>query len=46
MTYFSDFDYRDNYDDPMVRQRIFDELEEQIFEDSYESVPLDLLEDF
>lgn len=46
MTYFSDFDYYHNYDDPMTRDRILREAEEEYLEDSYESVPLDLLEDF
>jgi hypothetical protein len=47
MTYFSDFDYSVNYyDNPVVRERILHEVEEQLFEDTSETVPWDLLEDF
>ena len=47
MTYFSDFDYNyDIFDDPAARDRIIHEMEDQLFEDSYETVPTDLLEDF
>ncbi len=46
MTYFSDFDYTDNYDDPMIRDRIIREVEEEYTETSQETVPWDLLEDF
>ncbi len=46
MTYFSDFDYTDNYDDPMIRDRILREAEEEYIETSQETVPWDLLEDF
>ena len=46
MTYFSDFDYYHDYDDPTTRERILREAEEEYLQDSYESVPMDLLEDF
>jgi hypothetical protein len=46
MTYFSDFDYQTNYDDPIARDRILREAEEEYLEDSSESVPWDLLNEF
>jgi len=36
----------DCYDNPVVRERILREAEDQLFEDSFETVPWDLLEDF
>ena len=46
MTYFSDFDFHPNYDDPTTRDRILRDAEEEYLEDTPESVPWDLLEDF
>ncbi len=46
MTYFSDFEYSYDYDDPVVRDRILRDAEEEYLEDSFETVPQDLLEDF
>jgi hypothetical protein len=47
MTYFSDFDYNiDIFDDPDARDRIIRHCEDQILEDSFETVPHELFEDF
>jgi hypothetical protein len=46
MTYFSDFDTTEYYyDDYTVRQNILRNAEDIYLEDSYETVPEDLLED-
>lgn len=45
MTYFSDFDYDDHYfDDETMRKRILRDAEDMYLEDSFESVPDDLIE--
>ena len=46
MTYFSDFDYVEDYDDPFIRDRIIYNIEEQYFdEDIVETeLPWDLLD--
>lgn len=46
MTYFSDFDYQPNYDDPTTRDRILRDAEEEYLEESPENIPWDLLQDF
>ena len=46
MTYFSDFDFQPNYDDPMTRDRVLRDAEEEYLEETPESIPWDLLEDF
>lgn len=46
MTYFSDFDYQVNYDDPMTRDRILRDAEEEYLSEPEETLPHDLLQDF
>jgi hypothetical protein len=46
MTYFSDFDTTEYmYDDYIVRKNILRNAEDFYLEDSYETVPEDLLDD-
>ncbi len=46
MTYFSDFDYSDQYlNDETIRKNILREAEDMYIETSYETVPEDLFED-
>lgn len=47
MTYFSDFDYQQDYDNPAVRDRILHDIEEQYYDESAveTDIPWDLLND-
>jgi len=46
MTYFSDFDYQDNFDDEAIRKDILRNAEYLHLEYSQEYIPEDLLSEF